>query len=99
MRIRFVIIICSLFVMSISVFGQNALDIDLSKSFRNYDLVNLNNQIVLEKARSEQIIKFQAYGREFEFVLTPNDLRAGNYRAVETNSSGDYEMERTEVIT
>ncbi len=97
--IRFIFIICSLFVMSVSVFGQNALDKDLDKSFHKYNLVELDNKVVLEKAKSEQPIEFQAYGREFQFVLTPNDLRAGNYKAIESNDSGEREMERAEVIT
>jgi len=82
-----------------SVFGQNNLSRELSESFKNYDLVKLDNKVVIEKAKSEQPIKIQAYGREFTFILTPNDLRAKNYRAIESNSSGEREMERTEIIT
>jgi len=96
---RFVFIISSLFVMSMSVFGQNNLSKELSKSFRQYDLVKLDNKVVIEKANSEQPIEIQAYGRYFEFVLTPNDLRAKNYRAIESTSSGEHELERTEIIT
>ncbi len=97
--IRSIFIICSLFVTSLSVFGQNALDKDLSKSFHKYNLVELDNKVVLEKVKSEQPIEFQAYGREFQFVLMPNDLRAGNYKAIESTASGEREMERAEVIT
>ncbi|MBA3334290.1 MAG: hypothetical protein H0T08_01635, partial [Acidobacteria bacterium] len=99
MMIRFIFIICSLFIVNVSVFGQKALNEDLSKSFKKYNLVKLDNKVVLSKAKSEQLIEFQAYGRDFEFVLTPNDLRAGNYRATEATSSGEREMERAEVIT
>ena len=99
MMIRFVLMLCSFFVMSISVFGQNALDNDLSKSFKRYDLIKLDNKVVHEKANSEKIINFQAYGREFEFVLTPHDLRANNYRAIESAVSGQYELQRGEVFT
>ncbi len=60
--IRFIFVICSLFVMNVSVFGQNALDKDLDKSFHKYNLVELDNKVVLEKAKSEQPIEFQAYG-------------------------------------
>ena len=97
--IRFVFIICGLFVMSISVFGQDNLSKELSESFKKYDLVKIDNKVVIEKAKSEQPIEIQAYGREFTFVLTPNDLRAKNYRAIESTSSGERELERTEIIT
>ncbi len=96
---KFIFIICSLLVMSMSVFGQNILERDLGKTFRKYALMKLDNKIVLEKAKSEQLIKFQAYGRQFEFVLTPNELRASNYRAIESTSGGDYEMRRSEIIS
>ncbi len=97
--IRFIFIICSLFVMSMSVFGQSDLNKDLKKSFKRYDLVELDNKTVLKKAKFKQPIEIQAYGRYFEFVLTPNDLRAENYRATETTGSGELEMERAEIIT
>jgi Metallo-peptidase family M12/FG-GAP-like repeat/Viral BACON domain len=96
---KFIVVICSLLVISISVFGQDAFQRDLSESFRNYELVNLDKKALLEKAKSEQPIEIWAYGREFEFILTPNELRAGNYRAIESTSSGDREMEKGEVIT
>ncbi|HSK71746.1 MAG TPA: discoidin domain-containing protein [Pyrinomonadaceae bacterium] len=75
------------------------MDKDLKKTFKRYDLVKLDNHAVLEKAKSRQQIKFQAYGRDFEFDLTPNDLRAAGYKAVATTDSGDYELGQTEVIT
>jgi len=97
--VKYFLVICSLFVMSVSVFGQDSLENDLKKSFKNYDLVKLNNEAVLEKAKSEQPVVIQAYGRYFEFVLTPNDIRARNYKAAESTESGDRELPRSEVIT
>lgn len=96
---KFISVICSLLIMSISVFAQDALRKDLNESFKNYDLVNLDKKTLLAKAKSEQPIELQAYGRDFEFILIPNDLRADIYRAVETTGFGDRELERTEVIT
>jgi hypothetical protein len=81
------------------VLGQNTLNKDLSASFNRYNLLKFDKKVILDKAKSEQLIEFQAYGREFEFVLTPNDLRAANYRAVETTSSGEREMGRAEITT
>jgi hypothetical protein len=97
--VKYLLVICSLFAMSVSVFGQDKLENDLKKSFKNYDLVKLDNEAVLEKAKSDQPIAIQAYGRYFEFVLIPNDIRARNYKAVESSESGDRELPRSEVVT
>ncbi|MDQ3373922.1 MAG: hypothetical protein M3521_08560, partial [Acidobacteriota bacterium] len=99
MMIRFIFIICSLFVMSVSVYGQSALDKDLSKSFKRYNLLKLDNKVVLDKAKSAESIEFSAYGRDFQFVLTPHDLRGINYRAVETTDSGERELPSAAVTT
>src|SRR5687768_16712210 len=98
---RFIFIIFSLFVLSISsVFGQSSmLQSDLERAFRNYELVKLDNQVVLQKAKTGQLIKLEAKGRIFEFVLTPNDIRAANYLAIETTGGGDFELPPMELIT
>jgi hypothetical protein len=85
--------------MSISVFGQDALTKDLKKSFRKYELVKIDAAAVQKKAKARLPIEVQAYGRRFEFVLTPNDLRSANYRAVESSDAGDRELPQTEIIT
>ncbi|HEX8638679.1 MAG TPA: M12 family metallo-peptidase, partial [Pyrinomonadaceae bacterium] len=84
---------------TITAFGQEGLEKDLKKSFRNYDLVKLDNKVVAEKAKTQQAIEVQAYGRYFRFVLTPNDLRAKNYRAVESGDAGERELKQSEVTT
>jgi hypothetical protein len=89
----------SLIVMSLPVFGQDALRRDLNVALKNYDLVNLDRNAVVEKARNRQPVAIRAYGRDFEFQLTPNELRAPNYRAVETGADGERELPRAEVIT
>jgi hypothetical protein len=81
------------------VYGQSALDKDLSKSFKRYNLLKLDNKVVLDKAKSAESIEFSAYGRDFQFVLTPHDLRGINYRAVETTDSGERELPSAAVTT
>jgi hypothetical protein len=49
---KFIFIIFSLFVSVVFTFGQNSLEKDLNKSFRNYDLVELNDKEVLEKVKN-----------------------------------------------
>lgn len=96
---KFVFVVFSLFVSGISVFAQNALERDLDESFKSYDLVKLDGTEMLRKAKSEQPIEVKGGGRTFEFVLMPNNLRAKNYRAIETDASGDRELEQSEVFT
>ena len=89
---RFCFTLSCLFVLSLSVFAQDAVRKDLGRTFRNFDLVNLDKARLREKARTAQTVEIQAYGRQFQFVLTVNDLRAAGYRAVETTESGDREI-------
>src|SRR4051794_39893146 len=96
---KFIIALVALIIANISVFGQDALTKDLQKSFKRYEIVKLDARNVHQKARSGQKINLAAYGRSFEFDLTPNDLRAANYRAVESNTNGDYELTPGEVKT
>ena len=96
---RTLIVLAASLVISVSVFGQDPLTKDLQKTFKRYELVKLDPRNVNAKAKSGQKIGLRAYGRNFEFDLTPNDLRAPNYRAVESNSNGDYELVPDEVKT
>ncbi|HEX8288578.1 MAG TPA: discoidin domain-containing protein [Pyrinomonadaceae bacterium] len=85
--------------MTVTAFGQGDLNKDLKKSLKRYDLIKLDKRAVFEKAKTEQPIELQAYGRAFEFVLTPNDLRSDYYEAVETNASGDVQLPFNETVT
>jgi hypothetical protein len=96
---KFIFVLCALFLTSVSVFGQDGLKKDLSKTFINYELVNFDKRAVIEKAKSAQTIEIRAYNREFEFILIPNDLRAVNYKAVETSRLGERELEIGEITT
>ncbi|MEJ7698769.1 MAG: M12 family metallo-peptidase [Pyrinomonadaceae bacterium] len=62
-------------------------------------MLKLDNKVVLDKAKSAESIEFSAYGRDFQFVLTPHDLRGINYRAVETTDSGERELPSAAVTT
>ena len=97
---KIIFIICGLFFVNSIAFGQNSLEKDLNKSFKKYDLIKLDQKTVLEKIRAKQSIEVQAYGRYFAFTLTPNDLRAKNYRAVERRDNVEKDLARqTEVTT
>ena len=85
--------------MSVSAFGQDALRRDLTRSLRNYDLVDIDKAAVLNKAKTAQTIAIEALQRRFEFTLTPHDIRAAGYRAVETTEAGDREISKIGEIT
>lgn len=93
------VLLCTFFAFSVSIFGQVELNRDLSRSLKSYDLIKVDASSLEEQARSGQIITLRARGREFKFDLEPYDLRAPNYRAVETNSNGSYELQPNEVTT
>ncbi|MDQ4122085.1 MAG: M12 family metallo-peptidase [Acidobacteriota bacterium] len=97
--VKYFLFICSIFFLASSVFGQDSLERDLHKSFKRFDLIKLDEITVQEKTKSKQPVIIQTYGRYFEFVLTPHDIRAGNYKALESTEAGDRELPRSEVIT
>jgi len=89
---KFIIALSVILIGIGSVFGQNGLNRDLQKAFKRYELVKLRPTDLKGKADASQRIQLRAYGRNFDFDLTPHDIRAANYRAVETNTNGDYEL-------
>ncbi len=93
------VLLCTFFACSVSNFAQNDLNNDLSRSLKRYDLIKLDSLTMEKKARAGQMISLRARGRNYDFELTPNDLRAPQYRAVETNSNGSYEMQPNQVNT
>ena len=96
---KFFVFLCTLLALNISIFAQDSLNKDLLRTFKKFDLIKVDPQTAHTKAVSGQKIKLNAYGRNFEFVLAPNDLRAPNYRAIESNSNGHYELGRDELKT
>src|SRR6476619_5653024 len=96
---KLIIALAALIVANLTVFGQDALNNDLHKSFKRYELIKIESKSLHEKAQSGQKINLNAYGRSFEFDLTPHDLRTANYRAVETNANGDFEVIPDEIKT
>ena len=97
--IKHFLVVLGLSIAAASVHGQGPLDRDLKKSFRQYDLTKIEKNVLDAKAKSGAPITIAAYGRRFEFDLAPNDLRAPNYRAVETSANGDYDLGREDSKT
>ena len=89
-----------LFSLSLPVSAQDdLLTRDLEKTFKRYELLRLSTDSLQQTVSSGEKIKISAYGRAFEFDLELHDLRAPNYRAVETNTNGSYEMPRGDIKT
>ncbi len=85
---------------SIAAFAQNAdLANDLNKSFRKFNLTKINPQNAARNAGNNRFISIATDERTFELELTPNDLRAKNYRAENTTAKGVSALAAGEVTT
>jgi hypothetical protein len=93
------LLLCTLLAFSVSVFSQDTLSKDLSRSLKRYELIKIDSSAMEQKARDGETIRVRAKGRNFDFDLVAHDLRAPNYRAVETNANGSYELQPDSVKT
>ncbi len=90
---------CSLF-FSVLTFGQNGdLRGDLNRSFKEFNLVQINQRAALQRIESRQSLIIPIAEKNFELILTPRDLRAGNYRAEDTSAGGIRQIEKSKVTT
>ncbi|MDQ6788785.1 MAG: FG-GAP-like repeat-containing protein [Acidobacteriota bacterium] len=81
-------------------FGQTGnLQDDLGNTFKKFDLVKFNNQTTSRKVQTENTLSIATAEKNFELVLTPNDLRAARYRAEDVSGNGVHQIERGEVTT
>ena len=78
-------------------FAQNAgLQQDLSNSFAKF---KLNKNVNLQKTESGQKLSVQTADRNFELIITPNDLRSPRFIAEETSVNGVRQLEKIAVTT
>jgi len=92
-------VFCSL-LFSVLTFGQSGdLRGELNRSFKEYNLVRINQRVALKKVEARQPLIIPIAEKNFELVLTPRDLRAGNYRAENTSANGIRQIEKSEVTT
>jgi hypothetical protein len=61
---------------------------DVERVFTNHEDVRLDSQTVAQRVRESGRLSVQTPAREFEIVLSPNDLRAPNYHAEEVIDGG-----------
>jgi hypothetical protein len=69
---------------------------DLNKDFSKYKVVTLNT---LGDLRGSSSLQLNTTEKQFELVLQPNDLRAANYHALNTNQFGTIDGEEPTIET
>lgn len=90
---------CTLF-FSVLTFGQSGdLPNDLKRSFKEFDLIRLDNQTALRKVESRGLLLIPAAERNYELNLVPHDLRTTNYRAEVTTADGVRPLEKNSITT
>lgn len=72
-----------------AVFGQeNQVRSDLGRSFKKFDLVTVRPSAVAESGDSARQLNVRAAGRDFQLVVTPNDIRSSRYRTEDSGPAG-----------
>lgn len=101
-KFRILFFFAALFVLaaSVSLFAQSkSARKELSRSFRAFELVQIRTTETPGMNADEKSLRFRVKGRELVVSLTPNDLRAPQYRAEDTGPSGVRTVEEMPVIT
>ncbi|MEO6589940.1 MAG: FG-GAP-like repeat-containing protein [Pyrinomonadaceae bacterium] len=94
------IVLCLALIFSLNIFGQSVnLKNDLSKSFKKFDLIRLNDGEALQKAEGRQSLTIQTSEKTFSLSVVPHDMRSSSYRAAETTSDGIRSLKKGEVNT
>jgi len=53
----------------------------------------------LKKAKNQQPFELKTNDKNFQFILTPNDIRSEKYRAEYTDKDGQHSLPRGDVFT
>ena len=95
---KFILVLWCLMIFTASVFGQT-LEADLRKSFNKHAVIKIDNQETLRKAKNRIPFKLETNDKTFQFILTPNNIRAENYKSEYTDNNGRHSLPRGEVFT
>ncbi|MCD9189347.1 MAG: FG-GAP-like repeat-containing protein [Pyrinomonadaceae bacterium] len=83
---------------TINSFAQsNSLRDDLGKSFKKFDIVQMNE--TPRQVTTNKSFTIEAAGKNFQLNLEPRDLRSPRYRAEDTGADGVRQVEKTPVTT
>ncbi len=91
------VLLCAM-TFSISAFGQD-LETDLKKSFKKFNVVKIDNQDALKKAKLKIPFQIQTSENNFQFILRLNDIRSEDYTAEYTDSDGRHKLPKGEAFT
>ena len=69
---------------------------DLATSFKKFDAVRISKDTAQKGSMG---LSFTRNGKQVQIDLQPNDMRAANYRAVDTGKSGDTTVDPAPVTT
>jgi hypothetical protein len=73
--------------------GQSAQrDVDLGKTFSKFRIAKLDTGEALRQVGQDHRLVLATPDQTWELNLAPHDMRAANYRAVETTPAGEHEL-------
>lgn len=97
LTIRSAIALIGLLLLASAAFGQSdALRNDLRTFFKNVDVVSISDT---KAASGNHRLRFEQGGKQVELALEPHDIRAANYRSVNTGMNGETTLGRLGVNT
>jgi hypothetical protein len=86
-------LLLTLSLLAAAAFPQNAgLTSDLRNSFTKFDVVRIDH-------RDRTTLSLTAAGKNYQLIITPNDLRTSRYRAEDTNMIGVSNLPAPQVTT
>ncbi len=97
-RFSFLFLFTLLLLIPAAAQGDD-LQSDLQSLFRKFDLVRIDSGDALRSNGEQKTLTFQADGKSYELVVTPNDLRSRRYRAEDTNGFGMTKLPAPPVTT
>src|SRR5215213_2668813 len=86
--------------LSIAAFSQSTgLAGDLGHSFTKFDVTRIDRGGELRTEGANKTLSLRAAGKDYQLVVSPNDLRSSRYRAEDTNMIGVSNVPAPEVTT
>src|SRR5687767_12807272 len=83
-----------------AILGQTAkVREELGQSFRKFEVARIGNATSENINGSLRVLSLSVNGEQLDLSVTPNDLRAANYRAEDTGPVGSRSLEAPVVTT
>ncbi len=92
------IILFCVATFSIFSFGQNSLQEDLNKSFKDVEVVSFD-QNILKQTENSKNLSITIKGKIYELNLIPRDLRSPIYKAEQSTATGLKSLPKSDVKT